>query len=173
MIWTKKDLKEYLEADRLAMDVKRKHPRIFGDEVWKYEVILRKCEYYLNVKGHPILKRYYYARHHFKSIKLGILIPPNAFGKGLRVVHCGGIVVNPEMTGGGENCTIHQGVTIGKGSDGLVPKLGDNVWIGAGAKIFGGIEIADGCKIGANAVVNRSCTEQGKTIVGVPAKVVR
>ena len=37
----------------------------------------------------------------------------------------------------------------------------------------GGISIADGYKIGANAVVNRACTEQGKTIVGVPAKVVR
>ncbi len=74
---------------------------------------------------------------------------------------------------GGENCTIHQGVTIGRGSDGLVPKLGDGVWVGAGAKIFGGIEIANGCKIGANAVVNRSFTEPGKTIVGVPARVVK
>ena len=42
MIRTKEDLKEYLAADRQAMNVKRKHPRIFGDEVWKYEVILRK-----------------------------------------------------------------------------------------------------------------------------------
>ena len=172
MIRTKEDLKEYLAADRQAMNVKRKHPRIFGDEVWKYEVILRKCEYYMNVKGHPILKRYYYARHHFRSVKLGILIPPNSFGQGLRVGHCGGVVANPEA-GGGENCTIHQGVTIGRGSDGLVPKLGDGVWVGAGAKIFGGIEIANGCKIGANAVVNRSFTEPGKTIVGVPARVVK
>ncbi len=100
MIRTKEDLKEYLAADRQAMNVKRKHPRIFGDEVWKYEVILRKCEYYMNVKGHPILKRYYYARHHFRSVKLGILIPPNSFGKGLRVVHCGGVVVNPDAGGG-------------------------------------------------------------------------
>ncbi len=64
-------------------------------------------------------------------------------------------------------------MTIGRGPDGLVPRLGDDVWIGAGAKIFGGIVIADGCKVGANAVVNRSFTEPGRTIAGVPAKVVK
>lgn len=48
--------------------------------------------------------------------------------------------------------------------------IGDNVYLGPGAKIFGGIYIADGCKIGANAVVNKSCKEKNGILVGIPAK---
>ena len=51
--------------------------------------------------------------------------------------------------------------------------MGNNVDIGYGAVLIGGITIADDIKIGANAVVNRSFTEPGVTIAGVPAKVVK
>lgn len=50
------------------------------------------------------------------------------------------------------------------------PKIGDNVMIGAGAKIIGGVTIADRIKIGTGAVVAKSFLASGTTIVGVPAK---
>ena len=54
-----------------------------------------------------------------------------------------------------------------------MPHLGNNVDIGYGAVLIGDITIADDIKIGANAVVNKSFTEPGVTIAGVPAKVVK
>ena len=48
MIESKKDLKEYLEADKVSLDISRKKPKLFGDYLWKFEIILRKHEYYLN-----------------------------------------------------------------------------------------------------------------------------
>ena len=61
----------------------------------------------------------------------------------------------------GDNCRIHQGVTIGStgGSDASA-KIGNNVFIGAGASIIGDIEIADDVSIGANAVVTKSCNPE-------------
>ena len=53
------------------------------------------------------------------------------------------------------------------------PKIGNNVYIGPGAVLFGDIEIADNCWIGANAVVNKSFLESYSVIAGVPAKVIR
>lgn len=50
MIKTKKDLKEYMEADRKQLGVNRKYPRPFTDEIWRYEIYLRKYEYYLNTQ---------------------------------------------------------------------------------------------------------------------------
>lgn len=93
------------------------------------------------------------------------------FSGGLRINHYGNIVVNPEAKVG-EWCDIHQGVNIGTGMDGGVPKLGDNVWIGPGAKLYGNIVIADGCAVGANAVVNKSFLVPQCTIAGVPAVVI-
>lgn len=104
------------------------------------------------------------------SLKLGFCIPPNTFEGGLRINHYGLIVVNPEAKIG-KWCDIHQGVNIGMGYDG-VPTVGNNVWIGPGAKIFGNITIADECAIGANAVVNKSFYEPRVTIAGIPARVV-
>lgn len=72
----------------------------------------------------------------------------------------------------GAFCDIHQGVNIGQQGDLAddVPTIGDNVWIGPGAKLFGRIHIADECVIGANAVVNKDFLERGTTIAGIPAK---
>jgi serine O-acetyltransferase len=52
----------------------------------------------------------------------------------------------------------------------LAPQIGNNVYIGPGAKIFGEIVIADNIAIGANSVVNKSFYEKGISIAGVPAK---
>lgn len=109
--------------------------------------------------------------HSHYGVKLGWDIPINTFGPGLKINHYGLIVVNGNARIGAF-CDIHQGVNIGQhGADQHdVPTIGDNVWIGPGAKIFGRITIASRCAIGANAVVNRSFTDEDISIAGIPAK---
>lgn len=111
--------------------------------------------------------------HHLYEIRLGFEIPINVFDYGLRINHYGYLVVN----GGariGKFCDIHQGVNIGQNIEpGSVPTIGDNVWIGPGAKLFGKITIANRIMIGANAVVNKSFVEENITIAGVPARKVK
>ena len=75
----------------------------------------------------------------------------------------------------GDNCTIYQGVTLGgtgKDVGKRHPTLGDNVMVGAGAKILGPVKVGSGSKIAANAVVLNAVPENS-TAVGIPAKVVR
>lgn len=109
----------------------------------------------------------------FKAIEIatGISIPVAAqIGKGLYIGHFGDIHVSPE-TIMGDGCSLSQGVTIGVlgGPRTGVPRIGNGVYIGAGAKILGGISIGDGAVIGANAVVIDD-VPAGATAVGVPAK---
>lgn len=73
----------------------------------------------------------------------------------------------------GENCNLQQGVNIGRNINNEdVPVIGNNVYIGPGAKIFGKIVIADNVVIGANSVVNKSVFEPGVVIAGVPAQII-
>ena len=70
----------------------------------------------------------------------------------------------------GEYCTIQQCVNIGRNhSVDDVPRIGNRVYIGPGAKLFGKIKIADECAIGAGAVVTKSFLNPGMNIVGNPA----
>ena len=113
------------------------------------------------------------AKYKFIKIlgKLGFSITINVFGPGLSLPHRGNIIVNPK-TRIGENCRIHVGVNIGAHHD-KAPRIGNNVYIGPGAIIFGDVEIADNVSIGANATVNKSFTEPNVVIAGTPAKVVK
>lgn len=106
----------------------------------------------------------------------GVEIHPGAkIGKGLLIDHGSGVVIG-ETSVIGKDCTIYQGVTLGgTGNEKDAkrhPSIGDNVIIGAGAKVLGNIYIGDNSKIGANAVVLTGC-EDNSTMVGIPAKVVR
>ena len=76
------------------------------------------------------------------------------------------------VQGSGENCRIHTCVNIGTqaGNSERVPVIGNNVYMGPGVKIFGDIVIADNIAIGANAVVNKSFSETGISIAGIPGK---
>lgn len=104
------------------------------------------------------------------SVRLGFSIPINIFGPGLCIAHRGTIVINKNVRIG-ENCRIHACTNIGSNrNDSLAPKIGNNVYIGPGAKIFGDIIIADNIAIGANSVVNKSFYEIDISIAGVPAK---
>lgn len=184
MIRSKKELSEYIRADNdwlLPERMKEKMITSFvcypSKSLKRFLFYLRKQEYYINtaegnrVKG--LLNLYYERKKNKLGLKLGIEIGPNCFGKGLNLYHGGSIVVNPAVRAG-ENCSLHGGNCIGNnGISKEVPHLGNNVDIGYGAVLIGGITIADDIKIGANAVVNRSFTEPGVTIAGVPAKVVK
>ena len=139
-----------------------------------YEKLLRKCEYYENCKKSLIYKPYKLVLKYIfrkKSIKYGFSIPLNCFGKGLSIAHIGSIVINGN-TKIGSNCRIHIGVNIGTaaGYADRAPRIGNNVYIAPGAKIFGEIEIGNGIVIGANSVVNKSFLEDNITIAGVPAR---
>jgi len=105
----------------------------------------------------------------FTEITTGISLPAQTrIGRGLRIHHFGGIIVNSEASIG-EYCTLYHGVTLGDlGGWGGSPHIGDHVIIGAGAKLLGNIEIGDYCHIGANAVV-RTSVPAGCLAVGVPA----
>jgi serine O-acetyltransferase len=105
----------------------------------------------------------------------GIEIHPGAsIGKGLFIDHGMGVVIG-ETTIIGNNVTLFQGVTLGgtgKETGKRHPTIGDNVVVGAGAKVLGDISVGGGVNIGANAVVIRSVPEDS-TVVGVPGRVAR
>jgi serine O-acetyltransferase len=176
MIKNKDDLRFYLDADKFALNRENSKPGI-NDDVWMFQILLRKVEYYKNKTPDflsKLLLRVYQLRKHSLGIRLGFDIPPNVFGAGLRINHFGNIVVNSSADVG-MWCDIHQGVNIGsnnsKNGETLVPKIGSNVWIGPGVKIFGEIEVGDEVQIAANAVVNKS-VGNNKTIGGIPAKTI-
>jgi serine O-acetyltransferase len=91
-------------------------------------------------------------------------------GPGLRLFHPVGVVIGPDCVLGAR-CTIMQGVTLGAGAGGS-PHLGDDVFVGAGAKIFGALTIGDRSVIGANAVVIDSVPADSFA-AGVPARVIK
>ncbi len=90
-------------------------------------------------------------------------------GGGLYIAHTYGVVIMPERIG--RNCSIISNVTIGLRNERVFPVIGNNVFIGAGARVLGGIRIGDGARIGANAVVIDDIPA-GATAVGVPAKII-
>ena len=123
--------------------------------------------------------------HHFKLLarmvsqrtvrKTGIEIHPGAvIGEGLFIDHGDGVVIG-ETTVIGDNVTLYQGVTLGgtgKDVGKRHPTIGDNVVIGAGAKVLGPFTVGSGSKIGALAVVLKA-VPPNCTVVGNPGRIVR
>jgi serine O-acetyltransferase len=182
MITSINDYHYYLQADKLALGIRKPSSKQeyfayhFWNEVWKFEKLLRKTEYYQNCSKTKLSKAYfYYLRNelHKQQIKLGFFIPPNCFGAGLSIVHTGTILVH-NCARIGANCRIHVGsvIAVNDGVSDKAPVIGDNVYIGTGAKIFGDIFIADGIAIGANSVVNKSFSKPNVTVAGNPAKII-
>ena len=105
----------------------------------------------------------------------GVEIHPGAkIGRGLFIDHGTGIVIG-ETAEIGDNCTIYQGVTLGgtgKDVGKRHPTIGNNVLIGAGAKVLGPFKVGNNVKIAAGAVVLNEIPDDS-TAVGVPARVVR
>ena len=105
----------------------------------------------------------------------GVEIHPAAkIGRGLFIDHGMGVVIG-ETAEIGDNVTIYQGVTLGgtgKETGKRHPTIGNNVMIGAGAKVLGPFKVGDGAKIAANAVVLDEVPPYS-TVVGVPGRIVR
>lgn len=99
----------------------------------------------------------------------GLDIPPSVeIGPGLYVPHPVGTVVMAKRLGA--RVSLISGITIGMRATPIFPLLGDDVFVGAGARILGDIVIGDGANIGANAVVLKD-VPPGATAVGVPARI--
>ncbi|MEQ1757825.1 MAG: serine O-acetyltransferase [Vicinamibacterales bacterium] len=92
------------------------------------------------------------------------------FGPGFVLIHATGVVINGRVQGG-SNVFIEHQVTIGAEKR-QSPRIGNNVFIGAGAKVIGEITIGDHARVGANAVVLDDVPAHA-TVVGIPARVVR
>ena len=123
-------------------------------------------------KGHTTIARWIsqHARH-----VTGIEIHPGAtIGKGFFIDHGNGVVIG-ETTVIGDNVTVYQGVTLGgtgKDTGKRHPTIGNNVTIGAGAKVLGPFTVGDNSKIGASAVVLKE-VPPNCTVVGNPGRIVQ
>jgi serine O-acetyltransferase len=127
--------------------------------------------------AHPLWKAGWHTLARFLShvsrFMTGVEVHPAAvLGPGLFIDHGMGVVIG-ETAEVGENVSILQGVTLGGTStkrEKRHPTLGDNVVVGAGAKIIGGFRIGKGSRIGAGSVVVREVPENS-VVVGVPGRV--
>ena len=176
MIKYKTDYLNYLQTDLANSDFKPTLKSRFFNEIWLYQRLLRKQEYYNNcTKGavSSVVKFWLEYRRKRLGNRLGFSIPCNVFGPGLSIAHIGTIVVNAKVKVGA-NCRIHVCVNIGAAKDkNEAPIIGDNAYIGPGAKLYGGITLGDNVSIGASAVINKSFPEGNCTIVGVPGKAIK
>lgn len=103
----------------------------------------------------------------------GIYIDEGArIGPGLYIGHFGGVILGPIEVG--RDCNIAHQVTIGRRVDSVpgTPVIGDRVWIGVGAVIFGNVRIGDGVTIGPYTVVSRSLSAK-LMVIGNPMRVLR
>lgn len=135
------------------------------------------------VRAYRRAHKHYLKGHYFRARliserarrRTGIEIHPGAtIGKGLFIDHGTGVVIG-ETAIIGDNCVIYQGVTLGgtgKDTGKRHPTLGNNVMVGAGAKILGPFRVGDNVKVAAGAVVLNEIPDNA-TAVGVPARVVR
>lgn len=158
--------------------IKQRDPAARSDiEIFLLYKGFRALRYYKRahkhyLKGHFFRARYLSEKAKFKT---GIEIHPGAtIGRGFFIDHGTGVVIG-ETTEIGDNCIIYQGVTLGgtgKDVGKRHPTLGNNVMIGAGAKVLGPVKIGNNVKIAAGAVVLSDIPDDC-TAVGVPARVVR
>ncbi len=126
----------------------------------------------LYLGGHTTLARW--ISQHSRHVT-GIEIHPGAsIGKGFFIDHGDGVVIG-ETTVIGDNVTLYQGVTLGgtgKDVGKRHPTIGNNVTVGAGAKVLGPFTVGDNSKIGASAVVLKE-VPPNCTVVGNPGRIVR
>ena len=187
MLKTLTDLHDFIKADEKLFYSKRKkglnmirhhiHTSPISDDkyIWNYIETLRYCEYHINNDGflHKFFRIYYLWKLRKMSIITGFQIPPNTIDKGLTIYHWGPIIINSK-TRIGKNCILNPMVVIGHKSPGEpAPRIGNNVFIGAGAKIIGDITIGDNVIIGQNVVVNKSVKSDSIVVVEQPRHIIK
>lgn len=179
---TKEGLKETLRIERqiyLSSSVRYRFMEWLKQtekyQIWRYVRALRyvgyhKYNYDKNI-WHKLASIYWRRVVNIKGTRLGLIIGPQAFDEGLILHHIGPIVADGDI---GKNCQLHGDNCIGR-SHGLndTPTLGDNVRLGVGAKVIGDIYIANNVTIAAGAIVTKSCYEEGVTLAGIPAKIIK
>jgi serine O-acetyltransferase len=137
-----------------------------GHAIWAYQGPLTPLVW--------LLKPFYILLKRANEVVNGISIEPQArIGEGLYVVHGGSVRIAGRSVIG-NNCNISHEVTLGvaiREKKRAAPVLGNRVFIGPGAKLFGDIVIGDDVAIGANAVVNKSLPDRA-VAVGVPARII-
>lgn len=145
--------------------------------IMNWQVLSRKTDYYYTKSHSPkaslwdkMLYLFYICRRNRWGGELGLEIDTRNIGKGLVVYHYNNVVNVSAIIG--ENLHLHGCNVIGNAGNGDLrcPVIGNNVMMGAGAKVIGNVTIADNIKIAAGAVVVTSFTEPGITIGGIPAR---
>lgn len=166
--WLKSDVDAILERDPAAKSRTEAVLLYSGF----HALLFYRAAHALHKRGNHFAARFVSQSARFLT---GIEIHPGAtIGKGLFIDHGSGVVIG-ETAIVGDNCTIYQGVTLGgtgKETGKRHPTLGNNVMVGAGAKLLGNFTVGDNTKIAAGAVVLGDVPENS-TAVGIPAKVVR
>ena len=145
------------------------HPGLLAVVVYRYGQWVQYCCRVPVVK--QICELYYYLLFNWIRTRLQIEIPRTAaIDGGFRIDHFGGIIINSQFICG-TDLTITHGILIGQ-TDSGVPKLGNGVSLGVGAKIIGGITLGDNVTVGTGAVVTKSFPANA-VIAGVPARLLR
>lgn len=103
--------------------------------------------------------------------KTGFQIPPFTCDFGIRFYHWGWCIVNSKAHIG-KNIVLYPGVCIGQKSEKEVPVIGDNCFIGLGAKVIGGVRVGNNVTIAPNAVVTHDVPDNA-IVGGIPAKVIK
>lgn len=113
------------------------------------------------------------AKKQARGGKMGLFIPAETVGYGLWILHSGNVIINGKARIG-NNCIFSGMNCIGTdhpcAETASFPSLGDNVFLGVGASIIGGVSLADGIVVAAGAVVTKSCDTDGAILAGVPAR---
>lgn len=140
------------------------HPRFLP-------IVLCRASRSAMLRGIPVVPK---LLSYLNIVIFGIEVTPRCeIGSGVFFPHTSGIVIGARRLG--RNVTVFQGVTLGSkdldmGFDPtLRPEVGDNVVLGSGCKVLGGIRIGDNVTVGANSVVVNS-VESNCTVVGIPAR---
>lgn len=179
MIKDRKELKEFIRADRDAL--KQKHPFLakitFGEHarIRTFLYVLRYAEYWnsRNDIWGKICFAFYYLRYRRLCLKYNIFIALNTLGKGVCIEHPGFIRID-SFCSIGENCTILPMVLLGKKKPTVdcFINIGNNCYIGTGATILGPVSIGNNVTIAAGAVVLHDVPDN-VVVAGVPAKIVK
>ena len=171
----RRDLREYLKADLYRYSgskascyfLKALSPSL---PAFRYTYLLRHASVFPKRSVRGLLCRALLLHY---SYKYGFQIMPNTrIGKGLYIGHLGTVVINGRSEIG-DNCTLTHLVTIGQANRGErkgYPKIGNMVWIGAGAVVVGKIVIGDNVLISPNAYVNFDVPDNS-IVTGNPAVV--